>query len=126
MSKPTPGLLKENKYGSLGTGKFGTEPIVAKVEPFYGDDLKYGDHSLNRRQLMLSWNAMQSSAEALGVSPLALAEAMGNGKLEEIVGAMVEAVGHLTYMKEKLPHTNARHGLERLRAALALFPDKES
>ena len=38
-----------NKYGSIGANDYGTKPIVAHVEPFYGADRQYGDHTANAR-----------------------------------------------------------------------------
>ena len=45
----TPGPWSVNKYGSVGAGKFGTWPIIAAIEPFYGEDRKHGDHTANAR-----------------------------------------------------------------------------
>jgi hypothetical protein len=45
----TPGPWKVNKYGSIGVGIRGHEPIVASVEPLYGSDAQYGDHYANAR-----------------------------------------------------------------------------
>jgi hypothetical protein len=49
MTKPawTPGPWRVNKYGSIGAGKYGTEPVVAHIEPFYGEDHRFGDHTAN-------------------------------------------------------------------------------
>lgn len=46
---PTPGPWRVNKYGSIGAGERGTEPIVAMVEPFYSVDKRHGDHAANAR-----------------------------------------------------------------------------
>ncbi len=43
----TPGPWRVNKYGSVGAGPYGAEPIVAKIEPFYGPDIVHGDHTAN-------------------------------------------------------------------------------
>lgn len=49
MTAHTRGPWKVNKYGSIGAGENGHEPIVANVEPFYGTDRKHGDHQANAR-----------------------------------------------------------------------------
>lgn len=56
MAEPkfTPGPWRINKYRSVGAGELGTAPIVAHVEPFYGDDRKYGDDDANARLIAAS------------------------------------------------------------------------
>lgn len=47
MSAWTKGPWKVNKYGSVGAGATGAAPIVANIEPFYGEDQRHGDHCAN-------------------------------------------------------------------------------
>lgn len=48
-SRFTPGPWRINKYGTVGAGEFGQAPVVAAIEPFYGTDQRFGDHSANAR-----------------------------------------------------------------------------
>jgi hypothetical protein len=49
-TKWTPGPWRINKYGSIGAGEFGSSPIVASIESFWGDAyLVEGDHQANAR-----------------------------------------------------------------------------
>lgn len=47
--KFTPGPWRVNKYGSIGAGDLGHDPIVAVTEPFYGTDKRHGSHAANAR-----------------------------------------------------------------------------
>jgi hypothetical protein len=47
--KFTPGPWRVNKYGSVGAGVYGCDPIVATREFFYGVDERFGDHNANAR-----------------------------------------------------------------------------
>jgi hypothetical protein len=47
VSAWTKGPWKVNKYGSVGAGATGAAPIVAHIEPFYGEDQRHGDDCAN-------------------------------------------------------------------------------
>mgnify|MGYP001389431823 CR=1 FL=1 len=49
----TPGPWRVNKYGSIGAGELGIDPVIANVEPFWSKEEreKYGDHGDNARHI---------------------------------------------------------------------------
>lgn len=64
----TPGPWRVNKYGSIGAGEFGKKPIVANVEPLYGDDaLLYGDSAANARLIAAAPDLLDALKELVAV-----------------------------------------------------------
>src|SRR5688572_26963597 len=93
----TPGPWRVNKYGSVGAGDLGHEPIVAQVEPFYGADTQYGDHSANARLIAAGpdiYGALTSAAVALGHAGQLMmtgAISLPAGLVEEFADALAAA-----------------------------------
>lgn len=65
MSESTPRPWRINKYGSIGAGQFGTEPIVAHIEPLFGRDGDIGDHAANAALIVRAVNAHDDLVAAL-------------------------------------------------------------
>jgi hypothetical protein len=49
--KWTPGPWRINKYGSVGAGETGVQPIIAEIQPFYGPDEIWGSHAMNAHMI---------------------------------------------------------------------------
>lgn len=66
MSEPkwTPGPWRINKYRSIGAGETGCQPIVAHIEPFYGEDRQFGDDGANAHLIAAAPDLYAALAEA--------------------------------------------------------------
>lgn len=74
MNAHTPGPWRVNKYRSIGAGEHGTKPIVAHVEPFYGDDTRYGDDTANARLIAAAPELLAALNELLKFDSTAYAK----------------------------------------------------
>lgn len=74
----TPGPWRINKYGSVGAGATGIQPIIAEIQPFYGPDLIYGNHEANAR-LIAAAPDMRKAVDALGCVQAYVQNVSANG-----------------------------------------------
>ena len=93
--KWTKGPWRVNKYGSVGAGEYGTQPIITTVEPFYGPDKKYGDHVANARLIAAApdmLEALTALLMRLDDNP-ELSELIGRVEIERARAAIAKAEG---------------------------------
>ena len=94
-TKHTQGPWRINKYGSIGAGERGTEPIVAIVEPFYSVDRRHGDHAANARLIAAAPDMLEALTALLARfddNP-ELSELIGRVEIERARAAIAKAEG---------------------------------
>lgn len=86
MSRHTPGPWMVNKYGSVGAGAYGVQPIIAQIEPFYGPEEVYGSHAAN------AW-LIAAAPELLAACKAAIAVIKGREHTGFLEAAIAKALG---------------------------------
>ena len=91
MAEHTKTPWRINKYGSIGYGEFGTDPIVAHVELFFGNEADFHSHAANAAFIVKAVNCHDELVGAIDkIDSVMRRNLTCSNKLDKIAGILTD------------------------------------